>query len=131
MRHPRRYAGDRGVGLRDDDQFSAAVGEPLNYRHGYAAAGKERIVDPLSTACLRAVVRCFEEQLNGAQIGAGLQQMDRECVAQGMRGDRFAETNCSSACLHAISTAHAVMGCSGRSPGNSHPLWTARLPVGP
>jgi hypothetical protein len=28
--------------------------------------------------------------------------------------------DCSSVSLHAISTAHAVIGCSGRSPGNSH-----------
>ena len=32
-----------------------------------------------------------QQQLNGAQIGAGLQQMNGERMAQGMRGDRFAE----------------------------------------
>ena len=31
-----------------------------------------------------------EQQLDGAQIGAGLQQMDGEGVAQGMRRDRLA-----------------------------------------
>ena len=32
-----------------------------------------------------------QQQLNGAQIGTGLQQMNGERMAQGMRGDRFAE----------------------------------------
>ena len=32
-----------------------------------------------------------QQQLNGTQIGAGLQQVNGECMAQGMRGDRFAE----------------------------------------
>jgi hypothetical protein len=47
LRHPRRYAGDRVIGLRDDDQFSAAVGESPNDQHGLAASGMERIVDPV------------------------------------------------------------------------------------
>ena len=33
-----------------------------------------------------------EKQLDSTQIGAGLQQMNGERVAQGMRGDRLAET---------------------------------------
>jgi hypothetical protein len=33
-----------------------------------------------------------QQQLNGAQIGAGLQQVNGERMAQGMRGDRFAQT---------------------------------------
>jgi len=32
-----------------------------------------------------------EQQLDGAQVGAGFQQMDREGVAQRMRGDRLGE----------------------------------------
>ena len=32
-----------------------------------------------------------EQQLDGAEIGAGLQQMNGEGVAQGMRRDRFAD----------------------------------------
>ena len=32
-----------------------------------------------------------EQQLDGAQIGAGLQQMDGERMAQGMRGDRLGD----------------------------------------
>ena len=32
-----------------------------------------------------------QQQLDGTQIGTGFQQVNRECVAQRMRRDRFAD----------------------------------------
>src|SRR6266850_1276168 len=46
IRHPRRYAGDRPVGLRNNDQFSTTVGILPGNEHGLAAPGMKRIVNP-------------------------------------------------------------------------------------
>src|SRR5260370_16587595 len=46
VRHPRRYAGDRPVGLRNNDQFSTTVGILPGNEHGLAAPGMKRIVNP-------------------------------------------------------------------------------------
>ena len=62
-----------------------------------------------------------EQQLNGAHVGAGFQQMDRECVAQRMRRDRLGDAGSADAPFgRPASTASLVIGFSGRSPGNSH-----------
>src|SRR5438132_4429878 len=44
--HPRRYAGDRPVGLRNNNQFSTTVGILPGNEHGLAAPGMKRIVNP-------------------------------------------------------------------------------------
>jgi len=46
MRHPFRDAGDRSVGLRDDNEIDAAICESPENRHTIAAARMERIRDP-------------------------------------------------------------------------------------
>src|SRR5712672_3343205 len=46
VRHPPRYAGDRPVGLRNNDQFSTTVGILPGNEHGLAAPGMKRIVNP-------------------------------------------------------------------------------------
>src|SRR6516225_3637181 len=46
VRHPRRYAGDRPVGLRNNDQLSTTVGILPGNEHGLAAPGMKRIVNP-------------------------------------------------------------------------------------
>jgi hypothetical protein len=72
-----------------------------------------------------------EQQLNGAQIGAGLQQMNGERVAQGMRGDRFAETGLLKrlpACDLDGARCDRLLGpVTWKQPR----FWTGRLPVGP
>src|SRR5205814_6609425 len=44
--HPRRYASDRAVGLRNNDQLSTTVGILLGNEHGLAAPGMKRVVNP-------------------------------------------------------------------------------------
>src|SRR6267143_7053650 len=46
VRHPRRYAGDRPVGLRDNDQLSTTVGILPGNEHCLAAPGMKRVVNP-------------------------------------------------------------------------------------
>jgi hypothetical protein len=46
VRHPRGNAGDRSVGLRNDDQIGAAVGVLPDDEHRLAIPRMERIVDP-------------------------------------------------------------------------------------
>ena len=46
MRHPFRDAGHRAVGLRDDDEINATIGESPENRHHLTAARMERIRDP-------------------------------------------------------------------------------------
>jgi hypothetical protein len=65
VRHPRGDAGDRPVGLRNNDQFSITVGILPGNEHGLAAPGMERIVNPPldrvlagSMSLLRAATGC-------------------------------------------------------------------------
>src|SRR6266446_2531239 len=46
VRHPRRYAGNRPVGLGNNDQLSTPVGILPGNEHGLAAPGMKRIVNP-------------------------------------------------------------------------------------
>ncbi len=46
VRHPRRDAGDRSVGLRNDNQIGATVGVLPDDEHRLATPRMERIVDP-------------------------------------------------------------------------------------
>jgi len=46
VRHPRRDAGERAVGLHDDHQLNAAILELSLDQHGLAAAGVKPVVDP-------------------------------------------------------------------------------------
>src|SRR6202022_2267000 len=46
VRHPRRYAGYRPVGLRNNDQFSTTVGVLPGNEHDLAAPGMKRVVNP-------------------------------------------------------------------------------------
>jgi hypothetical protein len=62
LRHPRWDAGDRVVGLRDDDQFNAAIGESPAYQHGLAAPGMERIVDPTFERVFLGSMSLFREE---------------------------------------------------------------------
>jgi hypothetical protein len=45
--------------LRDDDQFSAAIGESPDYQDGFAAPGVERIVDPLFSRVFAGSISLF------------------------------------------------------------------------
>ena len=44
--HPGRDAGDRSIGLRNDDEVEATVGQSPQNEHGLTAPGVEWIVDP-------------------------------------------------------------------------------------
>src|SRR6516164_11475542 len=46
VRHPRGYAGDRPVGLRNYDQLETAVGVFPDDEHVLAATGMELVVNP-------------------------------------------------------------------------------------
>jgi hypothetical protein len=46
VRHPRRFAGDRPVGLRNNDQLSTTIGILPGNEHGLAAPGMKRVVNP-------------------------------------------------------------------------------------
>src|SRR6266852_3959080 len=45
-RHPRRYAGERAVGLQNNHELDAPVFEPPGNQHGLPAPRVEPIVDP-------------------------------------------------------------------------------------
>src|SRR5438477_5116634 len=44
--HPRRYASDRAVGLRNNDQLRTTVAILPGNEHGLAAPGMKRVVNP-------------------------------------------------------------------------------------
>src|SRR5437764_11223676 len=44
--HPRRYASDRAVGLRNNHQLRTTVGILPGNEHGLAAPGMKRVVNP-------------------------------------------------------------------------------------
>src|SRR5438128_12259400 len=46
VRHPRGYAGNRAVRLRNDDQLRTTVGLLPDNEHALTAPGMERIVNP-------------------------------------------------------------------------------------
>jgi hypothetical protein len=60
-----------------------------------------------------------EEQLNGADVGAGFEQMYGERMSQRCGVMGFANRARRRALWHACPTASLVMGCPGRSPGKS------------
>ena len=60
-----------------------------------------------------------EQELNGAQVGAGLEQVDREGMAKQMWRDGLGETRAPGGDAAGSWTALRVIGASGRSPGKS------------
>ena len=61
-----------------------------------------------------------KQELNAAQIGAGLEQVDREGVPERMGRDRFGDAGAATGPLTGFPwTRRSLMGCPGRSPGNS------------
>ena len=54
-----------------------------------------------------------EQQLNGADIGAGFQKMNRECVPQGMRSDRLADAGEPASLLAGQFDRAVLMGLVG------------------
>ena len=63
-----------------------------------------------------------EQQLDGAHVGAGFEQMDGEAVAQRVRCDRLADVGFLRIFLAGVLHGGCRIGCPGRSPGNSHCL---------
>jgi hypothetical protein len=60
-----------------------------------------------------------EQQLNGAHVGAGFQQMDREGVAERMGSNQLGNRDRRWACWQALLTEWVVIGRPGRAPGKS------------
>ena len=63
-----------------------------------------------------------EQQLDGADIGAGFQQMDREGVPHGMRRDRLADAGELAGLLAGKFDGLLLIGCPDISPANSQPF---------
>jgi hypothetical protein len=84
VRHPRGDASDRSVGLRNDNQIGATVGVLPDNEHRLAAPRMERIVDPPLDWVLAGSSICFEQRLDDADVGAVLQQVRGEAMAQRM-----------------------------------------------
>jgi hypothetical protein len=59
VRHPFRDAGDRPVGLRDDNEIDAAICESPVNRHILATARMERICDPYLNLVLAGSLSLF------------------------------------------------------------------------
>jgi hypothetical protein len=59
VRHPFRDAGDRSVGLRDDNKIDAAICESPVNRHILATARMERIRDPYLNLVLAGSLSLF------------------------------------------------------------------------
>jgi hypothetical protein len=53
-----------------------------------------------------------QQQLDGAQISAGLQHMDGKGMAQRVRCDRLGDASFPRAFLQACSTANVEIGCA-------------------
>ena len=68
VRHPRRYAGDRPVRLRNDDQLSIAVGVLPENENILAATRMERVVNPPLDWVLAGSMSLFEQHLNDADV---------------------------------------------------------------
>src|SRR5947207_15988082 len=96
--HPRRYASDRAVGLRNNDQLRTTVGILPGNEHGLAAPGMKRVVNPSldrvlagSMSLLRGGVGrrrrhlCGEEFLIVPVPYEGLEGGNRECGLLGAR----------------------------------------------
>src|SRR5262249_5447363 len=67
MRHPFRNAGNRTIGLRDDDQINASISiAPLN-EHGLATARMERIRDPRLDRLLVGSLSLFRATLESPE----------------------------------------------------------------
>ena len=60
-----------------------------------------------------------EQELNRTQVGARLEEMDRERVAERVGRNRLGELRASDGALAGSWTALRVMGFSGCSPGKS------------
>jgi len=63
MGHPFWDAGDRFIGLRDDNEIDAAICESPENRHSLAAARVERIRDPHLDRVLAGSLSLFREAL--------------------------------------------------------------------
>jgi hypothetical protein len=63
VRHPFRNAGDRSVGLRDDNKIDPAICESPENGHILAAARMERIRDPHLDRLLAGSLSLFREVL--------------------------------------------------------------------
>jgi hypothetical protein len=62
VRHPFRNAGDRSVGLQNDNEIDAAICESPENRHILAAARMERIRDPYLDRVLAGSLSLFREE---------------------------------------------------------------------
>jgi hypothetical protein len=63
VRHPRGDAGDRSVGLRNDNQIGATMGVLLDDKHRLAAPRMERIVDSSLDRVLAGSMSLFRAEL--------------------------------------------------------------------
>src|SRR5580700_6319409 len=72
-----------------------------------------------------------EQQLDGAQIGAGFQQMHREGVAQRMRGNRLADAAQQPHCPAGVFDGGWIDRLAGSSAGKQPLSWTGAVPIVP
>lgn len=72
-----------------------------------------------------------EQQLDCADVGTGFEQVRRERVTQGMRGDGFADPGSPTRLLARQTYRGRVDGLVGKPPRKEPGLWTADAPVTP
>jgi hypothetical protein len=63
LRHPFRNPGDRAIGLRNDDEIDATVGESPENGHHFSASRMERIPDPSLNLLLAGSMLMFRVKL--------------------------------------------------------------------
>ena len=118
--HPCGDAGDRSVGLRNDHQFDAAIGESPGDEHRLAASRMKRIVDPpldrvvAGSMCLFRATPGSRECRRPVRAGGS-----RNCAAAYAEKRAWRCPPGSLAAVTARLSCRAVTGLIGFWPGNS------------
>src|SRR5215470_16422249 len=91
VRHPRRYAGDRPVGLRNDDQLSIAVDVLPENEDILAATRMERVVNPPVGRLLAGSISLLRQNLDDPDISLLLQEMGGKAMPQRINADALGD----------------------------------------
>ena len=106
VRHPRWYAGDRSVGLRNDHQLSITVGVLPENEHTLAATRMERVVNPPLDRVLTGSMSLLRAEPGYPDTGFLLQEMRGKAVPQCMNTDALGN---AGACCGEVRAAHEYL----------------------
>ena len=89
VRHPRGYAGDRPVGLRNYDQLETTVGVLPDDEHVLAATGMELVVNPPFDRVFAGSMSLLRVKPGLSEYRFLLQEMSGKAVPQCVNADTF------------------------------------------